>query len=231
MACVIRSAATPRRTTSRRTSDRDRPDARPISSRAAMTSSRSRPDTVSPMRMQLNTNVHERSSRRCRRREEYLLIPALRGRRGGFKGTPPESLVARGSVPSPACAGNRWPSKHAVPTGGLRAPPRDAGRIWGFVRASLALGLPAPGQGEAAPRTPAGPAGTRWGMRSAALTRGERPKDQLWVRSYAVSAGRSIAGTYPHRSNGATSVFAPVPSPCDRGAVAPPREAAARATL
>ncbi len=44
-------------------------------------------------------------------------------------------------------------------------------------------------------------------MRRAALTRGERPKDQLRVRSYAVSAGRSIAGTYFHRSSGATSVF------------------------
>ncbi len=44
-------------------------------------------------------------------------------------------------------------------------------------------------------------------MRRAALTRGERPKDQLRVRSYAVSAGRSIAGTYPLRSTGATSEF------------------------
>ncbi len=44
-------------------------------------------------------------------------------------------------------------------------------------------------------------------MRKAALTRGERPKERLRVRFYAVSAGRSIAGAHSFRSNGATSAF------------------------
>ncbi len=45
--------------------------------------------------------------------------------------------------------------------------------------------------------------GVAEGMRRAAQ-RGERPKDPVRVRSYAVSAGRSIAGPYSFRSNGAT---------------------------
>ncbi len=44
-------------------------------------------------------------------------------------------------------------------------------------------------------------------MRKAAIARGERPKEGLPARFYAVSAWRSIAGRYHFRSNGATSVF------------------------
>ncbi len=44
-------------------------------------------------------------------------------------------------------------------------------------------------------------------MRKAALTRGERPKERLRVRFHAVGAGRSIAGAYHLRSNGATSAI------------------------
>ncbi len=44
-------------------------------------------------------------------------------------------------------------------------------------------------------------------MRRAALTRGGIPKEQLRIRFYAVSAGRSIAGRHPFRPNDSTSVF------------------------
>ncbi len=44
-------------------------------------------------------------------------------------------------------------------------------------------------------------------MRKAALTRGERLKERLWVRFYADSASRPIAEGDPLRLNGATSVL------------------------